>query len=458
MTKSNIEIGDNLFLKGTGRWYQGDGYSAKVVDVRESDDTVKVRYLDGGYKRFKRGELSKLLIDPKHNEKSIVDVLQAYEMSHDQYDAGLSRLTDSYDRINTLDSQVASAVANRDFKLAQDLQDKIEKEIQVIQKNHELEAEIKEAVKARDFEKAASVQAEINALRSVEPILKKNEKVQIDWKQIVDKAATRALGSGGAGATAMVIQVCSLMWMRTIMNYQYRHGTTTLIAAKHLYAQGGIPRFYRGILPALAQGPLSRFGDTAANTGVLTLMNNVPELAGLPVGVKTVAASAAAASVRVCLMPIDALKTTMQVEGKEGFKILAAKVSKNPFALWHGAMGAMGATFAGHYPWFATYNTLQAKIPVPETTGKKLLRNAGIGFCSSFVSDSVSNSIRVLKTYRQTSSETISYAQAAKNIIEKDGYGGLFGRGLKTRIMANGVQGLMFSVLWKYFDDKFSKK
>ena len=29
----------------------------------------------------------------------------------------------------------------------------------------------------------------------------------------------------------------------------------------------GIPRFYRGLVPALLQGPLSRFGDTAANTG-----------------------------------------------------------------------------------------------------------------------------------------------------------------------------------------------
>ena len=56
-------------------------------------------------------------------------------------------------------------------------------------------------------------------------------------------------------------------------------------------------------------------------------MNNHPALVDLPVGVKTVAASAAAASVRVCLMPIDALKTTMQVEGKEGLKILAAKGS-----------------------------------------------------------------------------------------------------------------------------------
>ena len=43
---------------------------------------------------------------------------------------------------------------------------------------------------------------------------------EIDWNEILQKAKNRALGSGGAGATAMVIQVCSLMWMRTIMNYQ----------------------------------------------------------------------------------------------------------------------------------------------------------------------------------------------------------------------------------------------
>ena len=72
-------------------------------------------------------------------------------------------------------------------------------------------------------------------------------------------------------------------------------------------------------------------------------------------------------------------------------------VAKNPTALWHGSLGAMSATFAGHYPWFATYNTLQAKIPQQDTKLKQLGRNAVIGFCSSFVSDTVSNSIRVLK-------------------------------------------------------------
>lgn len=35
---------------------------------------------------------------------------------------------------------------------------------------------------------------------------------------------------------------------------------------------------------------------------------------------------------------------------------------------------------------------------------------------------------------------------------------GLFGRGLKTRILANGLQGLMFSVLWRLIDDTFFKK
>ena len=44
--------------------------------------------------------------------------------------------------------------------------------------------------------------------------------VDVDWSAIIEKAKKRALGSGGAGAVAMVVQVCSLMWMRTIMNYQ----------------------------------------------------------------------------------------------------------------------------------------------------------------------------------------------------------------------------------------------
>lgn len=70
-----------------------------------------------------------------------------------------------------------------------------------------------------------------------------------------------------------------------------------------LYSQGGIPRFYRGVVPALFQGPLSRFGDTAANTGVLTLLESYESTRTLPVGVKTVCASLTAAGWRIFLMP-----------------------------------------------------------------------------------------------------------------------------------------------------------
>ena len=83
------------------------------------------------------------------------------------------------------------------------------------------------------------------------------------------------------------------------------------MALRTLYADGGIPRFYRGIVPALFQGPLSRFGDTAANTGILTLVNNFESTKDLNIGVKTVFASSAAAAFRIVLMPIDFWKTTM---------------------------------------------------------------------------------------------------------------------------------------------------
>jgi hypothetical protein len=54
-------------------------------------------------------------------------------------------------------------------------------------------------------------------------------------RNILKTAANKALGSGFSGASAMAIQVTSLMWMRTIMNYQYRNGGTLRAAVKTLY-------------------------------------------------------------------------------------------------------------------------------------------------------------------------------------------------------------------------------
>lgn len=133
------------------------------------------------------------------------------------------------------------------------------------------------------------------------------------------------------------------------VNYQYRNGTTFPVALRTLYADGGIPRFYRGVLPALFQGPLSRFGDTAANTGVLTALNAFDQTKDWNVGIKTMCASAAAALFRIVIMPIDTVKTTMQVTGKFSAVVDKIKVG-GPMTLYNGAIAAASATFVGHYP------------------------------------------------------------------------------------------------------------
>ena len=89
-------------------------------------------------------------------------------------------------------------------------------------------------------------------------------------------------------------------------------------------------------------------------------------------------------------------------------KILAGKVGREgPFVLWHGAVAAFSATAVGHFPWFFTFNFLQEKVPVPEDKLSKLGRNAAIGFCSSLVSDTTSNSLRVIKTTRQVGKNNV---------------------------------------------------
>jgi hypothetical protein len=95
---------------------------------------------------------------------------------------------------------------------------------------------------------------------------------------------------------------------------------------------------------------LSRFGDTAANTGILTLLNSLESTKDVNVGIKTVACSVAAGLFRIVLMPVDTVKTTMQVTGK--FSSVVDKIKLNgPLTLWNGSIAAASATFVGHYPY-----------------------------------------------------------------------------------------------------------
>lgn len=300
----------------------------------------------------------------------------------------------------------------------------------------------------------------------------------IDWKAVFDKASKRALGGGKAGASAAVVQVFSLMWLRTSMNYQYRYGGNLVSSLKELWREGGIPRLYQGLPFALIQGPLTRFGDTAANVGILALLESTPETQALPLPVKTALGSITAGLWRIVLMPIDASKTAMQVEGADGLKNLWGLVNEERSLrpLYLGSLAQASATAAGHFPWFLTYNFVDTVVP-PVSSSEDLFlslaRSAFLGLSASCVSDVCSNSLRVIKTTKQTArlgkkeddltssssttstttatSKDISYGEIVKLIIEQDGIAGLFGRGLQTRLLTNSIQGAVFSVLWKYF-------
>ncbi|KAF7328801.1 Mitochondrial carrier [Mycena venus] len=284
----------------------------------------------------------------------------------------------------------------------------------------------------------------------------------------LNKALKSALGGGLSGAAVMVIQVLTLMPLRTIMNYQYRYGTSMSQATKTLYADGGWTRYYQGLAMTLVQGPVSRFGDTFANAGILALLHSNPYFKNMGSPFKTVFASLAAAAFRMILTPIDTVKTTLQTQGKAGTRILRTRVrlrlpspslAQSQFqikmygigSLWYGAFATTAATFAGHYPWFTTFSYLDHTVPQPDTLLQKLFRRAFIKFCASITSDTVSNSLRVVKTYRQVNETRIGYFDAARAVVATDGLIGLFGRGLKTRILTNLLQELMFTVLWNFF-------
>jgi hypothetical protein len=99
---------------------------------------------------------------------------------------------------------------------------------------------------------------------------------------------------------------------------------------------------------------------------------------------------------------------------------------------------------------------------------------------SSIISDSVANFMRVIKTTKQAlaargddedmeygrmksslsnvghRAKGATYAEAIGVILAADGWKGLFGRGLKTRIFANALQSIVFTVIWRGLAERWS--
>ena len=109
---------------------------------------------------------------------------------------------------------------------------------------------------------------------------------------------------------------------------------------------------------------------------------------------------------------------------------------------------------------FFTYNVLSKSSLVQKIVTSQLLRNAGIGLAASIVSDTVVNAARVVKTTKQAvgSKHDLSYGDTIRMIVAADGWKGLFGRGLRTRIFANSLQSIVFTVIWRGLADKWGSR
>lgn len=261
----------------------------------------------------------------------------------------------------------------------------------------------------------------------------------------------KAIVGGIAGGGAQAANILPLMWMRTIMEVQYKNGGQMVEVARQMYATGGIKRFYRGLAPAMVLAPLARCGDTAANELSLASLSETQ----LPLAVKTFCASVTAACFRVVILPLDTWKVNKQVHGRKGLERLIAKARLDPLALWHGSAGVLVVGVTGHFPWFLTNNYLAGNLPALDIPLGKYIRHACIGFASSMVADISCNPIRVLKLQRQTSTTRLGYMEAAQSIVTSEGITGLWGRGLKTRLLSNGLQSAIFTIIWRSIKDSF---
>lgn len=60
------------------------------------------------------------------------------------------------------------------------------------------------------------------------------------------------------------------------------------------------------------------------------------------------------------------------------------------------------------------YNTLNEYLPQYDDLPRRLMRSAVIGFSASAISDTCSNSVRVVKTTKQTSTVAMTYPEVVR--------------------------------------------
>ena len=258
------------------------------------------------------------------------------------------------------------------------------------------------------------------------------------------KSSNKALKTG---VTSACLQVTSLLWIKTINNYQYRYGTNLKDTCKILYNDGGILRFYKSYLPSLFVASSCKFCEL--NAYYYTKQNNFNNVERL------LFISTISSITRLGVIPIDTLDIFLQVEGNKGVSTLYNKTKDHGLrVLYYGASPWILNNFVGTFAWFGVHNYLDTKYK-NDFNNNFNIKNGIIGLSSSITTDILTNPLRILKIYKQSNEQNIGYKTTINNIIKEKGISELLLRGLKTRIIIHGIQSIFFTIIWKNLEKTF---
>ena len=197
-------VGERVLIEGTGRWWSGSRFVAVISEFDPQGDTVKVRFSDGGFKRFARADFVRLVahahsyheenIEPMHEETIAGEVGEGTAVER--------RLTTRINAGHDLAPKLAAELRRHREKLRMD------------------QEALQDAIGRRDFLHAHEIDQRIRAVEARLAELGMLEAPAAQQSEMLRASLKKALGGGFTGAAAMAVQVVSLMWLRTTLYYQ----------------------------------------------------------------------------------------------------------------------------------------------------------------------------------------------------------------------------------------------
>ena len=239
-----------------------------------------------------------------------------------------------------------------------------------------------------------------------------------------------------------VIQQCSTYWLKTVIKNQYVYGQSIPVTFNNLFQSKESFRFYRGIIPNIMKAMVGRNSDILFHKYYTNKLNSNQEYIALISGLSS-------SVIKATTMPFDTVSNLYQIHGKSAKDIINKQFKNEDYFFYRGTGAYMALTCLGSSTWLYTYSKLKEK----ELHKNMNVNNALIGVSSSIMSDIIVNPIRILKTYKQSNQDYISYSQIIKRIIkeEKNIFNAYF-RGYGLRMSLNAFNSGIFMVLWKNFD------